>query len=94
MFDTSYTEWYSPAMTIGMGRVRARIAELGVRHSDVARVIGLHPTVLSVYLRGRRPAPADFERRAMEALDLIERAEQAADTARARVLSGQPPEAA
>lgn len=77
-----------------MSRVRARIAELGVRHSVVARAIGVHPTLLSTYLNGRRPAPADFERRTLAALDLIERAEQAADAARARVLSGEPPEAA
>lgn len=77
-----------------MSRVRARIAELGVRHSVVARALGVHPTLLSVYLNGRRPAPPGFEQRAMETLDLIERAEQAADSARARVLSGKPPEAA
>lgn len=81
-------------MPFGIARVRARIAEIGVRHSVVARALDVHPTLLSAYLNGRRPAPAGFEARALTALDLIERAEQAADAARARVLSGQPPEAA
>lgn len=82
-------------MPYGMGLVRARIAEIGVRHSVVARALAVHPTLLSAFLNGRRAAPADFERRALEALDLIERAEQAADAARARVMSsGEPPEAA
>ena len=63
-----------------------RIAELGVRKSDVAQQLGLDPTAFSAILNGRRTPPADFGPRVTAALDRLERAEQAADKARQRVL--------
>ena len=63
-----------------------RIAELGVRKSDVAKQLGLDPTAFSAILNVRRTPPADFARRVTAALDRLEQAEQAADKARQKVL--------
>ena len=70
----------------GISRLRARIASLGIRHVDVAAHLGIHPTLLSAILNGRREPPEGFEERVMEALDLLERAEKAAQRERERVL--------
>lgn len=67
--------------------VQARIAEIGVRHADVAAQLGMHPSALSAILGGHRKPPADFEGRVSAALDLLEAAEQAASEARERVLA-------
>ena len=71
-----------------LASIRARIAELGVRHAAVAHELGIHPTLLSTILNGHRTPPADFERRVTAALDRLERAERAAEQARQRVLGG------
>ena len=66
--------------------IRGRIAELGVRHADVARELGIDASAFSAVLNGRRTPPADFARRVTAALDRLERAEQAADKARLKEL--------
>ena len=86
--DKGYTSAYIPVVNIRtrIAPLRGRIAELGVRKSDVAKQLGLDPTAFSAILNGRRTAPADFERRVTAALDRLEKAELAADTARQKVL--------
>ena len=79
-------------MLITRGSLRARIAELGVRHADVASQLGVHPSLLSAILNGRREPPEDFEARVTAALDTLEQAERAADTARQKVLKRAPKE--
>ena len=73
-------------MRTSLPKLRGRIAELGVRKGDVARELGMDQALFSRYLNGRRTPPADFARRVTGALDRLEQAEQAADTARQKVL--------
>ena len=70
-------------------RLRARLATLGVRHVDVANHLGIHPSLLSAFLNERRKLSPDFEKRITKAVDLLEKAEKAAQKARQRVLVGQ-----
>ncbi len=72
--------------------LRGRLAELGVTQQDLANAMGINPTLLNHILKGRRTPPADFERRATAALDRLGEAEQAADTARQKVLKRAPKE--
>lgn len=67
------------------------MAEIGVTQQDVARQIRVSVTSLNLYLKGRRQAPSGFESRVLAALDLLERAEQAAEEARRRVLEEAAP---
>ncbi len=69
-------------------RLRARIARLGVRHVDVAKHLGIHPTLLSAILNEHRQPPPDFEAKVNATLDRLEKAEKAAAEARERVLAG------
>ena len=71
-----------------LAKIKGRIAEIGVRHADVAFHMGIHPSLLSAILHGRRTPPDGFCSHAMAVLDRIEQAEHAADEARARVLEG------
>ena len=73
-----------------LSRIRGRIAEVGVRQADIAAQIGMHETLLNAILRGRRKQPEGFATRVLEALDLLEEANQAAAEARERVLAGGP----
>ena len=73
----------SPALA---RRILGRMAEIGVTQQDVADALGLNATQLNHILKGRRTPPADFERRVTAALDRLEKAEQAAERARAKVL--------
>ena len=74
-------------LTAKIARIRGRIAEVGCRQADIAQAIGINETLLNTYLRGRRPMPEGFEERVHTALDRLEAAEQAAEEARARVLT-------
>ena len=71
-------------------KLLGRMAEIGVLQVDLAMHLDMHPTLLNAILRGRRSAPSGFEARAHAALDLLERAEQAAQEARERVLAEGP----
>ena len=66
--------------------LKARIARLPHSQEQIALAAGFEPSLFSRILRGLRPEPADFARRVTAALDRLERAEQAADRARQRVL--------
>ena len=71
---------------MNINHLRGRMAELGVTQQDVADALGLNVTQLNHILKGRRTPPADFKRRVTAALNRLERAEQAADRARQKVL--------
>ena len=75
---------------LDIANLRGRIAELGVRHVDVAMHLKMQPSLLSAILHGRRPAPADSEERVGTALDHLEAAERAAAEARARGVHSGP----
>ena len=66
--------------------IRARIAAAGLTRDAVARRAGIHPSQLSRYLNGTVEPPPSFGPRVLAALDVLERAERAADDARQRVL--------
>lgn len=74
--------------------IKADLVRRGVRQVDIAQQIGVDLSTLNSFINGRRRPPVDFAARVRAAADLIERADQAAAAARARVLSGEPPEAA
>ena len=69
-------------------KILGRMAEIGVMQADLAVHLGMHPTLLNAILRGRRPAPPDFEARVNSILDKLEAAERAAQQARERVMAG------
>ena len=71
-----------------IGHLRGRIAELDLTQHDLAKALGINATAVNQILNGRRTPPPDFEARATAALDRLERAEQAAQEARQRVLGG------
>ena len=77
----------STVMAAGVARLRGRIAEMGVKHHEVAGEVGMHYTQLSRILNERQPMPKGFEGRVHSALDRLEAAERAAAEARARVLA-------
>ena len=70
-----------------IARLRGRIAEAGIRHADLAKHLGIHPTLFSAIITGRRDAPVGFATRAHATLDRLEAAEKAAAEARERVLA-------
>ena len=61
---------------------------MGIRYVDLAEYLGIHPTLLSAYMNGRREPPEGFEARLNTTLDRLEAAERAATEARERVLAG------
>ena len=72
-------------------RIRGRLAELRITQQELADQLGMGPTLINHILQGRRIPPPDFEARVNAALDRLEKAEQAADEARARVLAETAP---
>ena len=69
-----------------MDNLKTRITSFPLSQEQIALKAGYEPSLFSRILRGLRPEPADFERRVTAALDRLEQAEQAADTARQKVL--------
>ena len=78
--DTSQTKRTYPKLV-------GRIAELGLVQADLAVQLGIHPTLLNAFLRGRRPMPEGMEERIQAALDRLERAKAAAAAEYRRVLA-------
>ena len=68
--------------------LKTEIVRRGLRQQDVARQLGVDSSTFNLYLNGHRQPPPNFESRVIEALDLLEAAEQAASEARQRVLAG------
>ena len=71
----------------GTKRLRGRIAEAGIRRQDIAAQMGYSETMFSLFINGRRPTPEGFEERVLAVVDMLERAERAAQEARERVLA-------
>ena len=53
-------------------KLRGHIAEAGLKRQDLAALLGFSETMFSLYLNGRRPAPADFETQVRWAMDELE----------------------
>ena len=71
--------------------LKVELARRGLNQAPVAEVLGLSAAMFRSYVQGRRPLPAGFRTRFDAALDLVERAEAAADEARRQVLAGGVP---
>ena len=67
-------------------KLLGRISELGLRQADLATYLEMSPTLLNGILNGRRPTPENFESHISNTLDRFERAEQAAEQARDKVM--------
>ena len=68
-------------------KIMGLIAEAEVKRQDIAAFLGYSETMFSLYLHGKRTTPDGFEEQVLTALSVLERAEQAAQEARARVLA-------
>ena len=71
--------------------LKIELARLGLTQAPVAAVLGVSETTFRSYIHGYRCLPVGFRERFHAALDLVERAEAAADEARAKVLAGGVP---
>ena len=69
-------------------RLKLELVRRGLTQVAVARVLGIPITTFRDYIEGYRPLPDGFESRFRAALDLVERADRAAEEARSRVLAG------
>lgn len=67
--------------------IRRRIAGIGVPQGRVAGLAGYDYSAFSRILSGSRRPPEGFVEHVTETLDVIEKAEQAAEEARRRVLA-------
>ena len=65
------------------GESRTGLPGAGQNNYAPTPELGISVASLNLYLNGNRTPPADFERRVTAALDRLEQAEQAAETARA-----------
>ena len=70
-----------------MNEIKARMARLGLSQERFARILGIHPSLLTRYFRGDRPPPPGFFEKANAALDRLEAAEKAGQEAREKVLN-------
>ena len=68
-------------------KIKTEIFLARLTQESVAHVMGIHPALFSRILRDLRAMPEDFEERAIEAIDLLKRAERAAQEAREKILA-------
>ncbi len=68
--------------------LKVELARRGLTQASVAEVLGLSATTFRSYIQGYRPLPSGFRERFEAALELVERAERAAEEARRQVLAG------
>ncbi len=59
-------------------KLRGHIAEAGLKRQDLAALLGFSETMFSLYLNGRRPAPADFETQVRWAMAQLEEEQRVA----------------
>ena len=71
--------------------LKIELARRGLTQAPVAEVLGLSATTFRSYIQGYRPLPPGFRKRFGAAMDLVERAEAAAEKARRTVLAGGVP---
>ena len=69
------------------GDLRNRIQQGDFLQEEVAKLARYDPAYFSRVLRGRTVTPMDFEAKVTAALHRMEKAERAADKARARVMA-------
>ena len=73
-------------VTYRMRLIRGRLAQLRLSQHDLASALGVSQPTVNAILTGRRAAPAGFKARAVQALDRLERIEQAVAEARAKAV--------
>lgn len=71
--------------------LKVELARRGLNQAPVAEALGLSATTFRSYIQGYRPLPDGFRKRFCAAMDLVERAEAAAEEARREVLAGGVP---
>ena len=69
--------------------IKARMAASGITQERLAIAMKLERSSINRYLRGVRPMPKGFEERVHSTMDVLEKAEKAAEEARQRVLAGE-----
>ncbi|MYD88624.1 MAG: hypothetical protein F4018_14970 [Acidobacteria bacterium] len=67
--------------------LKVELARRALTQASVPEVLGLSATTLRSYIRGYRPLPDGFRERFHAAMDLVERAEHAAEQTRWKVLA-------
>ena len=67
--------------------LRGLIAEARLKRQDIAELMGLSEAKFSRYINERRTAPPGFTQELMKAIDLLKKAESAAQEAREKVLA-------
>ena len=71
-----------------LAALRGEIAARQISKRAIAAYLGVSESLFSLFTHGRRQAPDGFEERVLAAIDLLEKAEQAAEKERQRVLEG------
>ena len=71
--------------------LKVELARRGLTQASVAEALGVSPTTFRSYIQGHRPLPSGFSERFRAAMDLVERADAAAEQARRNVLAGGVP---
>ena len=66
--------------------IKTRMARLGLSQERFARILGIHPSLITRYFRGDRPPPADFIKRANAVLDREEAVKKALQETKEKVL--------
>ncbi len=77
---------YSMSTLQDCSKLRGRIAEISIRHADLAGHLGINATLLSAILHRRRPPPADFFERVNAVLDREEAVRKALQETKEKVL--------
>lgn len=67
-------------------RIKTKMLGAKVTQEQVAEVLGIERTVFSRTLRGLRNMPQGFEEKVNRAIELVAKADQAAEDARKQVL--------
>ena len=66
--------------------IKARLARLGISQERLARILGIHPSLITRYFRGDRPPPADFREKVNAVLDREEAVKKALQETKEKVL--------
>ena len=69
-----------------LNKIKARRAQLGISQERLARILGIHPSLITRYFRGDRPPPADFFEKVNAVLDREEAVKKALQETKEKVL--------